>query len=817
MINAREFLVAFDSLRNSKGYVTTIVITLGITVGALVAMYNLNYQILAAPLPYPDQDRLFVMQTDIMVDGQNTSANALNMTPYPAVVEVYKKDFNDFEQKAMVSFYVDTIRNLPDTPQVNSAYITPEYLQLLQPAMALGRMFNTEETLDTHPPVVVISYDTWQKVFKGDPNIVNQVLRFGEVDFKVVGVLAESFIEPQLIEIGRTTGVWIPWDFNRVPLIYRGWEGFIEHEFLVGKIKKNVDLAKVEQDLTVRLNARFKEETVSQASYSTTNIQMRLVSYRDLILGDGKTRAYMLLAGSLVLVLIAAANITNLILARAANRQRVMAIQAALGAQKFHLFNGFLAEILWLMLIAAILSLVIAFFGIGLLKEVAANLLPRVSELSLTWQSVFVALLSALLLALFFASLISHQVNYRALNNVLQTSGKGVGVQISTKVRQILIACQIALTGILLTASLQILQESLHRLSQPLGLATANVYQIILNMGSQASAPSEERRRNLIAIKDEFLGNAKVQNVTLTSQSPLGETTPAIETVLSSDASFQQAKEGQLTFIDEKYVGVLGLEFVSGRNITQAEFQADVTSMIVNESMARSLQTDGQILNKRFYLASGTPGNNFYEIVGVIRDLTLPGKAEIARIFVAGVSSEFPRLILEMKSGQVFTKQDVNQIMAKVNGEYKASLLLAMPEAHKALLAQETVSAWLTAVLALLTLGLAAIGTYGVLSYSVQLRRFELGIRMALGARPLSVFMQVFKDNLAPVLIGLVTAIITFALTWIWLQQSIYNTPVNPFPFIVSIVLISILAALASLLSVWAIIRKPAVNALRAS
>ena len=817
MIDARDFWVALHSLRNSKGYVATIVVTLGITLGALVAMYNLNYQILAAPLPYPDQDRLFVMQTDIMVDGQNTSANSLNMTPYAAVIEVYKKDFEDFEQKALVSFYVDTIRNLPDTPQITSAYITPEYLQLSQPAMELGRMFNADETLDNHPPVSVISYATWQKIFKGDPDVLNRSLRFGEVDLKVIGVLAESFVEPQLIEIGRTTDVWIPWDFNRVPLAYRGWGSFIEHQFLVGKMKKNIDLAKVEQNLTVRLNARFKEETAAEGGYSTTTLQMRLVSYRDLILGDGKTRAYMLLAGALVLLLIAAANITNLILARAANRQRVMAIQAALGAQKFHLFNGFLTEILWLMVMASILSLVVAFFGINLLKEVAGSLLPRVSELGLTWQSFFVSLLVALLLAIFFASLLSHQVNYRALNDVLQTSGKGVGVQISAKVRKVLILCQIALTGVLLTASLQILQESLDRLSQPLGLATENVFQIILSMGSQANAPFEERRRNLVAIRDELLSNSKVQNVTLASLSPLGETIPSIENTLSSDADFRQAREGQVTYVDEKYIDVLGLELMSGRNITQAEFQTDVTSLVVNEKMASSLQSDGQVLNKRFYFGMGAPGNNLYEVVGIIRDLSLPGENEISRMFVAGVSADFPRLILEMKSGQSFTKEEVNNILAKVNAEYKASLLVSMPEAHKMLLAQETISAWLTAALALLTLGLAAIGTYGVLSYSVQLRRFELGIRMALGASPLNIFAQILKENLVPVVIGLVAALIAFALGWFWLQQSIYNAPINPLSFVASTLLIFVLAALASLFSVWAIIRKPAVDALRGS
>lgn len=817
MISVRDFWVAFSSLRKSKGYVATIVLTLGITLGALVAMFNLNYQLLAAPLPYADQDRLYVMQCDLYRGSQMDSSSPLNMSPYASVVEAYKKDNSYFEQKALVNFYLETIRDLPDTPQVNATYITPEYLHMLQPPMALGRAFSQTEGLDSHAAVVVISYSTWQQIFKQDPEILNKSIRFGTMNFKVIGVTAEDFVEPQIVGSSRLTQVWLPWDFNRVPVMYRGWGGFIDHEFLVGKIKQNVTLAEIEHELSTRLNARFKEETAAFPYFNEVSLRFRLVSYRQLILGESSARALMLLAGALVLLSIAVVNITNLILARAANQQRNMAIQAALGAQKSHLFNGFFAEVLWLMMLAALLSLLVAFSGIDLLKQVASDLLPRLSELSLTWQSFVFAFFSALLLALLFAFLVSHQVNYRALNGMLQSSGKGVGIQISAKVRKILILTQVALTGILLAASLQILQESLRHLSQPLGLATENIHQAILNMGSQTTAPIEERARNLIAIRDEISNHPKVLNASLASFSPVGETNPAVENIMSIDADFQQQKMANLTFADERYFDILGLELSSGRNFSLDEFQNNAAVVIVNESFARSLQSDGLVLNKRFYSGSGQPGNNLYEVIGIMRDLTLPGEVELPRMFVPSASVDFPRFILKMKPGQVFTKTELNELIAKVNGEYKVSLLISMKDAHVKLLAQDSIAAWLTAALAFLALGLAAIGIYGVLSYSVQLRRFELGIRMAIGARPTTVFLQILKENLAPVVIGLGVALLVLLLLWLWVQQSIYTVPASPLAWTIPIVLILSLAALASLLSVWSIIRKPAINALHSS
>lgn len=812
MIKRKDFSVAWHSLGKNPGYLATVVLTLGLTLGALVAMFNLNFQLLAAPLPYPDQDRLHVMQCNAYKNGQLESLGVANVTPYPVLEEGYRKGGDMVENRALVNFYVDAIRDLPDTPQVNTTYITPEYLEMLQPPMALGRTFNKDEGFQARVPVAVISHKTWEQQFNRDPNIIGKAMRFGEVDFKIVGVTSEDFVEPQIVEIGRTTQVWLPWDYNQVPENFRSWGGFVDHEYLIVKLAENASRADAERQLTGLLNGRFKEENAAIPYFDNFTLGFELFSFHRVILGDSKAKALLMLAGALVLLLIAATNITNLIMARAASQQRNMAIQAALGAQKSHLFAGVLAEILITMGLAVVVALLVAGGGVALLKQVAAGHLPRLAELHLSVPSLAFALASALLLALIFAALVSHQVNYRALNTMLQSSGKGVGLQISARVRQVLILVQVALAGVLLAVNIQILQTSWTHITQPLGLTVDDLYEVELNVGQQRQATAEERKRNLIAIRDELRGNAKVEGAFLTHYFPIGQNSAGADYGgVANDPEFREQQRALMTNADEGYLQAYDMKLIAGRYFEAGEFQQDTHVMVINETLARRLQTDGQVLGKRYYAGFGDP----YEVVGIIRDLSLPGVPEEPRFFMPHTNVEFPRLLIKFKPNQSFTKEELNGLMAKVNSQYKASVLMSMDEARSQLLARDRLSAWLTAALALLTLCLAAIGIYGVLSYSVLLRRAELGIRMAIGARPVTVFTQILRDNLLPLGAGLVIALALLLGIWFWLQRTSYELPIGATAWLLPLVLILALGVAASLLAVWKIISRPALYALR--
>jgi putative ABC transport system permease protein len=810
-MSINDFKNAFHSLSKAKSYVITIVLSLGITLGALVAMFNLNYQLLAAPLPYPNADRLVVAKSE-RFDKQTLVKD--RHAPYPAWIESYRQADAQFEQKALLAYTVSIERRMPDSPVLNTISTTPEFFNMVQAPMKLGRRFGASEALDTMNPVAVISHRAWVKYFQQDPNVLSKTLNIMEIDFKIIGVLDENFVEPELYQRGWETDVWLPMDYDDMPVQFRkNWNNSIGYTFWVGLLQKGADKMAAEQSISSRVAARFKDETVNQPELSDASLRFRLETFSAVILGSSSQQSLLMLAGVLVLLLIAATNVLNLILARTANQQRSMAIQVALGAQQKHIFSAVLAEISLLMLGASLLAVVVALSLLELLKIAAEGQLPRLQELHINPVTLVFTVLVAGVLATLFALIVSRQINYRQLNKVLQTSGKGVGLQISVSIRKLLILSQVALTAVLLAASLQILLQSSRQLTQPVGYHTSDQYQVLFSIATLWGSTTEEERRAYVArVIDDLRANPKVLAVGATSLSPISYRNPSSD-LLRVDGLDDKKLSAVQSYCDGSYLQVAAIPLVAGRYFTDAEVREHAQVMVVNETLARAIQADGQVLGKKVY-RQNDEGAQAIEIVGVLKDLQLPGMLEPSRFFQAFVTQN-PELVVRVKAGQQLTPTEINALSAKTHPQLKIFYMKTTEQAIAQLTMPQKTAAGLTAALSLIALGLAAIGIYGVLSYSVQLRKFELGIRMAIGARPNTVFLQVLKDNLTPVIIGLVIALVALIGLWIWIQQTSYSLQTTSLGWLLPPVLIISLTAATSLLSVWQIIRKPASYVLR--
>ncbi|RYG13850.1 MAG: hypothetical protein EOO07_17295 [Chitinophagaceae bacterium] len=258
MINIKNLTVAFNSLSHAKSYVFTIIITLGITLGALVATFNLNYQLLAAPLPYPNADRLVVFKNQ---QFQNEQEVIGRFAPYPALVEAYKNK-NDFFERKVIMSYTDSIeRRMPDSPVLNTINVTPEYFDLFKVPLVLGRFFQSDEGLDSHIPVTVISYKTWVKLFGKDQDVLGKIINIMEIEFKIIGVVDEWYVEPGISATGWEADVWLPFDYDDMPLEFqKNWRTSMNNMFVVGLLKSNADLLAAEHLESTYINKRFKDE-----------------------------------------------------------------------------------------------------------------------------------------------------------------------------------------------------------------------------------------------------------------------------------------------------------------------------------------------------------------------------------------------------------------------------------------------------------------------------------------------------------------------------------------------------------------------------
>lgn len=418
------------------------------------------------------------------------------------------------------------------------------------------------------------------------------------------------------------------------------------------------------------------------------------------------------------------------------------------------------------------------------------------------------------MLAVIFAWLVSRQIDMRRLNGLLQTSGKGVGLQISKSVRHLLIFIQIALTGILLTASMHLFIQGTQQLTQDLGYRTNNHYQIRLSIATfRPKTTLEQRRAYFESVVNELRQDQKIESVGLSSGSPIPYRNVFRNWVLQPGADHKILASDN--WCNGSFLTMLEMPLVAGRYFTDAEERAGENKLVVNQTMAKLIDAKQDVIGKIIYPDGDSRA---YEIVGVVSDLKIPAGQKIAReeprSFRSNIENDI-ELLIRVKPGQALTAVDVNRHAAKVNPEMKAFYFETTEEAlSKFTNAQKTI-AGLTAVLSILVLLLTTIGIYGILSYSVQVRRFELGVRMAIGARPIVIFLQVMKDNLMPVVTGLLMSLMVILGLWMWIQQTTFYVSYSLLGWLLPFLLIVVITVSTTFLSLRNIIRNPANFVLR--
>ena len=806
---------AYLSLKQKPGFVFGVVTTMGITLGALLCAITLNYLLLVEPLPYPEQNRLFVAEHQIIGAEQEEKGNDFS---YPGLVHLYQSKAA-FEQAAIMTYGQSVIISHNSQPLVNTAYITPELHQLLASPMAMGRLFEASEALDTHNPVAMLSYNTWQQEFNGSADIIDQKIKLGGMSYRIVGVLATNFVEPELVKIGRETQVWLPWDYNQQAEWRRKNFGEVDENLkFIGLLKKGVDPSQAAKMLTPLVNERWQEGVARDDFFKGWSVDMRIRPVKDVIIGQSESIAVMLLAGVIGLALIACANISNLFMSRTAEKQGQMAIKAALGATKKHLFTAMFAETALLMFISIILALVLAKGGFYIMQQYLGSVLPRVNELFLNPITFGSAVLITLVFALFFAKLSTSMVNYHALNTTLQNSGKASGLQVSKKTRQVLIACQVALATVLVFANFSLLKDAVKTINTPIGFATDNISTLHLSFSS-ADYPSREEAISIMAeIIEKLEALPQVETLSQSRSSLDGYYQRALTNVANNKGYTPYFNE-----VDHKYFTLIEQQILQGDNFTMVDRRDGAKVLIVNQTFAKQLKTDGDVLGLQISL--GEPDS--YKVVGIVNNTVIPGHYPTYRdSSTSGVPIAYmPSVLfnnyfmLKLKPDQSVSREQLGALLAEVDSRYSVFSFNAASDILTQSLFAEITTAVTTAVLASLVFLLAGIGLYGLLSYDTQMRRFEIGTRLAIGARRSDIIKLIISDNIKASLVGIVISIvILLCLTISFSEQlSKYIHWQLLGIFLTTVVLISVISFISCYLPLRQYINKPAIYSLKGS
>jgi predicted permease len=754
-----ELKLAANSLLKIPGFSITVITTLAITLGALICIFNLNHLLLVKSLPYPDANKLMVLEQSYLEDGKTYSG----AQSAPGMIVWYKQQ-QEFSELALLRDVKGQISDHPEQPSVLASYVTSEYFSLLQPEMHLGRGISDNEGFGEHQPVALLSYDTWKNYYQSQPDIVNQKLMLGDVSYKIIGVTAKTFHAPANRN-NEAIQLWLPWDFQGLDPADWG----IQTRALtgMGKLKDGITNVQAITSLSRQIN---EEYITSDEARPGDTVGAVLTPLKQKIIGDSKNIALLLLAGVVGLLLIAITNVTNLFLSRAAEKQRVMAIQAALGAKPSHLFYSMFAESLLLCVAAGLLGLLVAGWGFVLLQELAAKQLPRITELGLDNITLAFTLLIVLTLAAIFAKLSSRVVNYAKLQSQLASSGKGSGLQVSSRTRHILIIMQVTLASLLLVGASVIIQEALKTVFQPLGYNEKNISYMRFEASKDYNSSAQI---NLLTneVKTKILQLPQVEDVARTIAPTIFQGAFSIQL-----KSAQQKRLGSFatSLVDRNYFDVIELPIVTGRTFTEeTSSEDDINEIILSESLARHLVPNGDAIGKSFSVGGG---DKLYKTVGIVKDYYSPTNKDQTDFYRYYLSySPFRELGLEirLKQNGILDKQTIRTLLENINPKLRLRTLVSHAQMHDALIYRHKLAAGLTITLSALALLLAAAGIYGVLTYSIQMRRYELGIHLALGAKTHRILNMVLKESLKPVLQGLAGSLVLVGLLFLLARQQL--------------------------------------------
>ncbi len=790
-------------LLKSKGFTAIAVLALALGIGANTAIFSVVNAVLLRPLPYPEPDRLMMVRETNLSRGFTDAGVSL-----PDFRE-WRSRNHSFEKMAAFSTGNYNLSGNETPERVVGAVVSADLFPLLGVRPAQGRAFVPEEEQFGKHHVVVVSDGLWQRRFGAQAKLVDQTIKLNDEVFAVVGVMPRGFQFPD-----QTNALWVPLALpDKSPNNTRG-NYWLQ---VVARLKPGVSVAQAQAE-TDSVHRQIEQEVKETAGYNE-----RVVSLQEALVGDVQTPLLVLLGAVGFVLLIACANVANLSLARASARQKEMAIRAALGAGRLRIVRQLLTESLILGLAGGALGLLLALWGVDVLISLAPDL-PRLTDVGVDNRVLIFTLALALLTSLIFGLVPALQASKSDLNDSLKEGSRGTaGSTRSQRARNALVIAEIALSLVLLVSA-GLMVNSLLRLQRVSpGFRTQNILTMQLSL-PKAKYPND-RPELAVGFYGQLIERVRtlpgVQSVGVSTSLPFTDSGWGKLLTLEdrpAPKSIQEVSNVQYSQLSSDYFSTLGIPLTKGRYLSERDTRDTLPVAVINETMARRYFPNEDPIGKRLYLGPPEelippgilpPDYHFirWTIVGIVGDVKKRGlgksiEPEIYTLPEQSLTNDTPAremyLAVRTNTEPASLTAAVRRQIQSLDKEQPVAEVATMETLLSDSLAQARFSTLLLGLFAVAALLLAAVGIYGVMSYSVTQRTHEIGIRMALGAQGRDVLRLVVGQGMILTLIGVGVGLVgAFAVTRLMASLLYGVSATDPVTFILVAALLALVALLA--------------------
>ena len=738
---------AFRMLRKNPGFTAVAVLTLALGIGANTAIFSVVYAVLLKPLPYANPNQLvsaFQANTQEGVPEDGTS--------YPNFEE-WRAQNHVFSDLSTINFHQLTLTGSGEPSVVNTCVVTPQHFALLDVKPLQGRIFYLDDGKQGAPPIVILSENLWRGTLGADPKIVGSSITLDKRPFTVVGIMPAAFRSPF---INNAQDVWIP--LVQDPL-FGSWMARRGGHWLpvFGRLKPGVSLAQAQAEMDT-----ISERLASEFPAENKGWTVRLVPMQKEIVGDVRTALLVLLGAVGLVLLIACANIANLLLTRATSRSKEIAVRTALGAGRSRIIRQLLSETAVLGLLGGVVGIALAYWGVRALSSLLPDNLPQLNAIRVdNFVLIFALALSAIasvafgLVPALFVSKSDIQASLREGSSRSGESGN------RRRARSFLAAAEIALAMVLLVAAGLLLRSFSKLTSVSPGFDAQHIVKAEVSLPQfQYSKPQQ-----WTAFSDQLLAGIQaqpgLQDSAIAIPVPIadGFINLGFEIVGVPPASSSDSRLANYVSVSPNYFRVMGIPLLSGRLFNQQDIADAPRVTLISKALAQRYFPNQDPIGKHLNFGFPPNGDVSREIIGIVgdvRDKSL-GDAPAPMMYVPFSQAPFwgANLVVKSTLSTSAVATSIRQQVQKIDKDLPVTDVEKLPDLLDASVSQQRFRTFLLGLFAAMALILAATGIFGVISYSVSRRTNEIGIRVALGASRSTILRMILRETLILAAVGL--------------------------------------------------------------